>query len=319
MRSTRAHRAGRLRTRVYAAVPLSDWERLRDRVAAGGRGDDWLRIGVLKGFVDGSLGSQTALFDAPYDGGGDDRGLVVTTPEQLRTWITGADRASLHVVVHAIGDRANRELLDIYEQVSRANGARDRRFRIEHAQHLAPADIPRFAALGVVASMQPYHAIDDGRWAERVIGRARIQTTYAFRSLLDAGARVAFGIGLVRRAADAARGHLRGGHAAHARRRQSGRLGAGSRRSPSRRRCAPTRRAGRRPASTRPTRACSPPGASPTSSSSTATSARWPRQPSARRASRRRSSAAGWCSRRRDDQPYGMYWPPLTSTTCPVT
>jgi predicted amidohydrolase YtcJ len=190
---SRAHRAGRLRTRVYAAVPLSDWERLRDRVSAGGRGDAWLRIGLLKGFVDGSLGSKTALFDAPYVGSRDDRGLAVTTTEQLRTWIAGADRASLQVAVHAIGDRANRDLLDIYEQVSRANGPRDRRFRIEHAQHLEPADIPRFAALGVIPSMQPYHAIDDGRWAERIIGRTRIQTTYAFRSLLDAGARVAFG------------------------------------------------------------------------------------------------------------------------------
>ena len=190
---TRAHRARRLRTRVYAAVPLSDWERLRDRVATSGRGDAWLRVGLLKGFVDGSLGSKTALFDAPYTGTADERGLAVTTPDRLRTAITGADRASLHVAVHAIGDRANRELLDIYEQVSRAHGPRERRFRIEHAQHLAAADIPRFKALGVVASMQPYHAIDDGRWAERVIGRARIQTTYAFRSLLDAGAQVAFG------------------------------------------------------------------------------------------------------------------------------
>ena len=95
-------------------------------------------------------------------------------------------------MVHAIGDRANALLLDIYERVARENGARDRRFRIEHAQHLAAADIPRFAALGVIASMQPYHAIDDGRWAEKFIG-ARIKTTYAFRSLLDAGARLAFG------------------------------------------------------------------------------------------------------------------------------
>jgi predicted amidohydrolase YtcJ len=190
---TRAHGAGRLRTRIYAAVPLADWERLRDRVAADGRGDDWLRIGLLKGFVDGSLGSKTALFDAPYAGSADGRGLFVTPPDRLRAWIAGADRASLHVAVHAIGDRANRELLDIYAQVARDHGPRDRRFRIEHAQHLAPADIPRIAALDVVPSMQPYHAIDDGRWAERVIGHARIQTTYAFRSLLDSGAHVAFG------------------------------------------------------------------------------------------------------------------------------
>ena len=119
--------------------------------------------------------------------------LFVTPPEDLYARISGADKAGLHVVVHAIGDRANTTLLDIFERVARENGPRDRRFRIEHAQHLAPADIPRFGALGVIASMQPYHAIDDGRWAERVIGPVRSRTTYAFRSLLDTGARLAFG------------------------------------------------------------------------------------------------------------------------------
>jgi predicted amidohydrolase YtcJ len=95
--------------------------------------------------------------------------------------------------VHAIGDRANRLQLDIFERVAKDNGPRDRRFRIEHAQHIHPDDIPRFAKLGVIASMQPYHTIDDGRWAEAVIGRKRSETSYAFRSLLDAGARLAFG------------------------------------------------------------------------------------------------------------------------------
>jgi predicted amidohydrolase YtcJ len=107
--------------------------------------------------------------------------------------VKGADASGLHVAVHAIGDRAINLQLDIFERVAREHGARDRRFRIEHAQHIAPADLPRFGQLGVIASMQPYHAIDDGRWAERVIGPKRIETTYAFRSLLDAGARVAFG------------------------------------------------------------------------------------------------------------------------------
>ena len=108
-------------------------------------------------------------------------------------WISGADKAGLNVMVHAIGDRANKTILDIYERVEKENGARDRRFRIEHAQHLAASDIPRFATLGVIPSMQPYHAIDDGRWAAKVIGPERIKTTYAFRSLLDANARLAFG------------------------------------------------------------------------------------------------------------------------------
>jgi predicted amidohydrolase YtcJ len=195
----RAAKAGRLGTRIYAAVPLASWQRLRDTVAArthggpDGRGDDWFRIGALKGFVDGSLGSHTAAFHEPFADDPKNRGLFVNTEEDLYAWISGADKAGLHVVVHAIGDRANATLLDIYERTAAENGARDRRFRIEHAQHLAPADIPRFATLGVIASMQPYHAIDDGRWADRVIGRERARGTYAFRALLDAGATVAFG------------------------------------------------------------------------------------------------------------------------------
>ncbi|HEY0972657.1 MAG TPA: amidohydrolase [Gemmatimonadales bacterium] len=189
----RAHRAGRLRTRIYAAVPLASWERLRDTVAARGRGDTWLRIGALKGFLDGSLGSHTAAFHEPFTDQPGDTGLLVTPPDTMYAWVRGADAAGLHVMVHAIGDRAVATQLDVFERVARENGARDRRFRIEHAQHVAPADLPRFATLGVVPSMQPYHAIDDGRWAERVIGPERIRTTYAFRSLLDAGARLAFG------------------------------------------------------------------------------------------------------------------------------
>jgi predicted amidohydrolase YtcJ len=189
----RAHQAGKLRTRIYAAVPLATWARLRDTVAARGRGDSRLRIGGLKGFVDGSLGSHTAAMIQPFADAPRDRGLLVNTPEHLYSWTSGADKAKLHVIVHAIGDRAIRLQLDIFERVERENGSRDRRFRIEHAQHIAAADIPRFAQLGVIPSMQPYHAIDDGRWAERVIGPERAKTTYAFRSLRDSGARLAFG------------------------------------------------------------------------------------------------------------------------------
>ncbi|HTI62065.1 MAG TPA: amidohydrolase [Gemmatimonadaceae bacterium] len=189
----RARSAGRLITRIYAAVPLSTWERLRDTVQARGRGDAWLSIGGLKGFVDGSLGSHTAAMLQPFSDAPNDTGLFVNTPEDLYRWTAGADKAGLNVIVHAIGDRAIRTQLDIYERVERENGPRDRRFRIEHAQHIAPTDLPRFATLGVIASMQPYHAIDDGRWAEKVIGHERGKTTYAFRSLLDAGTRLAFG------------------------------------------------------------------------------------------------------------------------------
>ncbi len=188
-----AHDSGGLTTRVYAAVPLSEWKRLGDLVASRGRGDEWLRIGMLKGFVDGSLGSHTAAFHAPYDDTPGDRGLLVNTEDDLYEWSSGADRASLHVAVHAIGDRTNALLLDIYQCVVRENGPRDRRFRIEHAQHFDADDIDSFPELGIIASMQPYHAIDDGRWAEDLIGPVRIRTTYAFRSLLDTGAHLAFG------------------------------------------------------------------------------------------------------------------------------
>jgi predicted amidohydrolase YtcJ len=189
----RAHAEGVLRTRIYAAVPINTWERLRDAVNARGRGNAWLRIGALKGFVDGSLGSHTAAMLEPFTDSPNDTGLLVNSVEDLQRWTTGADAAGLHLIVHAIGDRAIRIQLDVYERAARENGTRDRRFRIEHAQHIAPADLPRFAELGVIASVQPYHAIDDGRWAERVIGAERATMTYAFRSLRDAGARMAFG------------------------------------------------------------------------------------------------------------------------------
>ena len=191
----RARSARRLRTRIYAAVPLANWEGLRDTIAARGghRGDEWLRIGALKGFVDGSLGSHTAAMLAPFSDTPNDTGLFVTPPETIYEWAKAADAAGLHIIIHAIGDKANRVLLDAYERIQKENGARDRRFRVEHAQHLAPPEIRRFGALGVIPSMQPYHAIDDGRWAEKLIGAERAKGTYAFRSLLDAGARLVFG------------------------------------------------------------------------------------------------------------------------------
>ncbi len=189
----RAQAAGRLRTRIYAAAPLAEWEALRDTIAASGRGDHWLRLGLLKGFVDGSLGSHTAaMFEAFSDKPGD-TGLFITAPETLYARVKGADSAGLHVTVHAIGDRAINTQLGIFERVAREHGPRDRRFRIEHAQHVGPDDLARFGELGVIPSMQPYHAIDDGRWADRVIGKERATRTYAFRSLLDLGAPLAFG------------------------------------------------------------------------------------------------------------------------------
>ncbi|HSJ76306.1 MAG TPA: amidohydrolase [Gemmatimonadales bacterium] len=189
----RAHAAGRMITRVAVFVPLQDWRLMADTVRADGVGDDWLRVAGVKGYVDGSLGSTTALFYEPYNDAPQTSGLLVTPEDSLRSWIGSADSAGLQVAVHAIGQRANGLILDIYDSLAKANGPRDRRFRIEHAQHLRRKDIDRIAKSGVIASMQPYHAIDDGRWAEKRIGPERIKTTYAFRSLLDAGAHLAFG------------------------------------------------------------------------------------------------------------------------------
>ena len=189
----RAKQAGTLKVRAALYFPLQDWHRVADTVANIGRGDDWVWIGGVKGYVDGSLGSTTALFYAPYNDDPSTSGVLVTPEDSLRRWIGAADSAGLQVVVHAIGERANGLLLDIYDSVAKAHGRRDRRFHIEHAQHLRRQDIERIAKTGVVASMQPYHAADDGRWAEKRIGPERIKTTYAFRSLLDRGAHLAFG------------------------------------------------------------------------------------------------------------------------------
>lgn len=189
----RAHERGDMITRIYSVVPLRDWQRLRDDVAVNGTGDQWLRTGGLKGFMDGSLGSHTAAMLEPFTDAPEDKGFLINPLDDMRTWVVNADAAGLQVMVHAIGDSAIRDLLDIYLDAVEANGNRDRRFRMEHAQHIHPDDIARFAAQDVIASMQPYHAIDDGRWAEDVIGPERAKTTYAFRSLIDAGAKVSFG------------------------------------------------------------------------------------------------------------------------------
>jgi len=189
----RARDRNALTARVYAFVPLATWRRLADTVRAQGRGDDWLRWGGVKGFMDGSLGSTTAAFFEPYRDAPTSRGLLVTDSATMRGWILGADSAGLQVAVHAIGDRANAQLLDFYAEAERAHGARDRRFRDEHTQHLRLADVPRFGQLGVIPAMQPYHAIDDGRWAWKRLDTLRLRGTYAFRALLEARAPLAFG------------------------------------------------------------------------------------------------------------------------------
>lgn len=187
---------GELKTRIYAIRSITSWEVLAKAGVRAAFGCDMLRIGGLKGFSDGSLGSSTALFFEPYADEPGTRGLLFDQmlPEgAMLERVLGADKAGLQVLIHAIGDEANARILDIYREVAERNGPRDRRFRIEHAQHLRPEDAARFGRQGVIASMQPYHAADDGRWCDKRIGPERSKGTYAFRSLLEGGAVLAFG------------------------------------------------------------------------------------------------------------------------------
>jgi predicted amidohydrolase YtcJ len=189
-------RRGDLHIRVSAHIPLPEWRRFADAGLRADFGNDKLSLGAVKGFADGSLGSTTAWFFRPYTDAPQTSGIAsdeLVHPDKMYANILGADRAGLQIAIHAIGDRANNTILNFYQKLEQQNGQRDRRLRIEHAQHLLASDIPRFCQLHVVASMQPYHAIDDGRWADGRIGPDRVKTTYAFKSLLDSGATLAFG------------------------------------------------------------------------------------------------------------------------------
>lgn len=187
---------GELTARIYAVpliVHVDDQAKLGIRHAFGG---PWLRLGAVKAFADGSLGSRTAYFFEPFSDQPNNRGLLAEDmyPTSLmRDRMLRADAAGIQVCTHAIGDQAISIILDLYSEVTKAHGEADRRFRIEHAQHMAAKDFDRFAQLHVIASMQPYHAIDDGRWAEARIGHDRASRTYAFRTFLDHGVRLAFG------------------------------------------------------------------------------------------------------------------------------
>jgi len=193
----RALRAeGRLTVRIYGWLPLT-LEMVRALEQRGERaatGDGWVRTGLLKGYADGTLGSRTASMLEPYSDNPSTRGIQRIPGPEMDALVLAADRAGLQVAVHAIGDAANREVLDAIERAAAATGRRGARHRVEHAQVLDAADIPRFARLGAIASMQPTHATSDMRWAEERIGRARAEEgAYAWRKLLDAGARLAFG------------------------------------------------------------------------------------------------------------------------------
>lgn len=188
--------SGELTVRIYAAPLETEWIERTGKGTAKDFSGPFLRTTAVKGFADGSLGSTTAYFFQPYADAPGTSGLLsdeMQPLEGMRSRLVRADRAGRQLCIHAIGDRAISMVLDLFADVERANGARDRRFRIEHAQHVAPADFDRFASLGVIASVQPYHAIDDGRWAEKRIGAERARTTYAFRSFLDHRVRLAIG------------------------------------------------------------------------------------------------------------------------------
>jgi len=186
-------RKGRLKTRVYAVSPLSGWKRWENTGVRRGFGNEMLRVGGLKGFADGSLGSTTAWFFEPYLDSPHTHGLASDEIPLMPEFVSGADKAGLQLMIHAIGDRGNDAVLSVFEKVISENGNSDRRFRIEHAQHLNDDIIARFARSGIVASMQPFHAIDDGRWAWKRLDQKRLDGTYAFRALLDSGVNVAFG------------------------------------------------------------------------------------------------------------------------------
>jgi predicted amidohydrolase YtcJ len=189
-------RSGNLTVRIYEAEPVRDFRNLADVGIVAPFGSAYLRLGNLKAFADGALGSETAWMDEPFTNHPGYSGLASPDLLDIKHFydeIRQADKAGLQISIHAIGDRANRTILDLYARLEKENGPADRRLRIEHAQHLHPADYPRFAQLSVIVSMQPYHAIDDGRWAVSELGPERIKSSYAWKALVDAGATLAFG------------------------------------------------------------------------------------------------------------------------------
>jgi len=189
----RMEKAGRLTMRFTLYLPLPQWREVAESVKVLGAGDDWVRVAGVKGFMDGSAGARTAKFYEPYSDSAGYTGLYRSPPDSMAKRIGAADSVGLQVAVHAIGDQANGVLIGIYDSVGKAHGPRDRRFRVEHAQHLRAQDIPKFGADGIIASVQPSHLTDDGRWIEHRIGPERIKTTYPFRTLLDTHAVLAFG------------------------------------------------------------------------------------------------------------------------------
>lgn len=187
----------KLTLRVYVGQPLPDNQKQLKRYIELRKKyppqDNWIRFGLLKEFIDGTLGSGTALFFEPFEDQPDKSGLSTMTYDELERRIVAADKMGFQIGIHAIGDKANHWVLNAFEKARRVNGKRDSRHRIEHAQVLALEDIPRFAKLDVVASMQPTHCITDKRFAEKRIGRQRCKGAYAWHRLLNENAKIAFG------------------------------------------------------------------------------------------------------------------------------
>ncbi len=184
---------GELGLRVLMHIPVKNLDHAIGLGLRTGFGSEQLRVGGVKMFADGALGSRTAAMLAPYQDEPFNLGIVVTPKEEMRELVSKASRAGLSVAIHAIGDRANRDVLDILEESLQSGEGRGLRHRIEHVQLLHPTDIPRLAQLGVVASMQPIHATSDMEMVERHWGEERARGAYAWRSLLDAGTVLAFG------------------------------------------------------------------------------------------------------------------------------
>jgi predicted amidohydrolase YtcJ len=182
-----------LKVRVYSFLPLPVWKEMAAYIKKEGKGNDRLQWGGLKGFLDGSLGSSTAWMYDPYLDNPLTKGILAADTIAFKKDIIAADSAGLQIAVHAIGDRANDWMLNFFKRTEQINGKRDRRFRIEHAQHLSTNAIKVFATQGVIPSMQPYSIIDDGNWMYKRLAEDKLSRTYAFNSMLQAGAGLTFG------------------------------------------------------------------------------------------------------------------------------
>ncbi|HEX5702837.1 MAG TPA: amidohydrolase [Pyrinomonadaceae bacterium] len=196
------HSRGELTVRVHFRPGLDRWKEMSEKGIKVGAGDEWIRLGALKGHIDGIMGTSSARFFHPYSNNPNNRGrwrpLMVNdkgdfVEGKFLGHMLDADKAGLQLTVHAIGDEANSVLLDYLEELDRRNGKRDRRFRLVHAQVLAAKDFKRLGPLRIVAEVQPFHLSDDMRWMEERIGAERSKGAYAFKSIQASGAVLSFG------------------------------------------------------------------------------------------------------------------------------